>query len=151
MAKKTLIEGTDHFYWEEFACKCKRCEPLTEEDAERDGIRLLAQSLEKFRYVLCWYFQMDVPIFINSGYRCPEHNMAVYKSMGKKPQRESMHLHGLAADIRVDMGIDPFLMAHLANLVPDFEKGGIGIYAWGLHLDLRWILGRRSTRWDETE
>lgn len=38
------------------------------------------------------------PFKITSGYRTKEHNIAIYKKLGKKPI-ESSHLKGLACDI----------------------------------------------------
>ena len=40
----------------------------------------------------------DIPFAINSGYRTKEHNIAIYKKLGKKPI-ESSHLKGVACDI----------------------------------------------------
>ncbi len=73
------------------------------------------------------------PITINSGYRTPERNGAV----GGSPT--SQHLYGKAADI-VIAGMTPERMADMAEAV-GFD--GIGVYSWGIHVDVR---GTKS-RW----
>ena len=40
----------------------------------------------------------DIPFKINSGYRTQEHNIEIYRRLGKKPI-DSAHLKGKAADI----------------------------------------------------
>ncbi len=73
------------------------------------------------------------PITVNSGYRTPEHNGRVGGSPG------SQHLYGRAADI-VITGLTPERMADMADKA-GFD--GIGIYSWGIHVDVR---GSKS-RW----
>lgn len=73
---------------------------------------------------------------VNSGYRTPSHN----KKVGGAEY--SQHLYGLAADIEVT-GIKPKTVAAYAEkLLPNM--GGIGIYSWGVHIDVR----KTKSRWN---
>lgn len=73
---------------------------------------------------------------VNSGYRTPAHN----KKVGG--EEYSQHLYGLAADIEVK-GIKPKTVAAYAEkLLPNM--GGIGIYSWGVHIDVR----KTKSRWN---
>lgn len=84
------------------------------------------------------------PVVINSGYRCKKHNDAV----GGSPT--SQHLLGKAADIKVDKcKINGKMLRKMtaAELLPYAEKhgfDGIGLYSWGLHVDVRGY----KARWD---
>ena len=78
-----------------------------------------------------------VAIFVNSGYRCPPWN----KKVGG--EKNSMHVKGLAADIWCEE-LTPEELKKFAEEIPEFANGGIGIYDWGIHVDVR---GRRA-RWD---
>lgn len=62
------------------------------------NLNRLARRLEKVRNII------DMPIFINSGYRSPEVNAFVNGA------RNSYHIQGLAADIRCD-NMDKLLKA----------------------------------------
>jgi uncharacterized protein YcbK (DUF882 family) len=79
------------------------------------------------------------PIYILSGYRCPEHNAEV----GGQPN--SLHMQSCAADITYD-GIDVPALARIAE-----EEGadGIGTYASQgfVHVDTRGY----TARWDESD
>lgn len=76
------------------------------------------------------------PVNINSGYRTVTHN----KKVGGAAQ--SQHLYGTAADIWVT-GVSPSLVAAYAEkLMPN--SGGIGIYSWGVHVDVR----EKKSRWN---
>lgn len=89
------MQLTTHFSLEEF-CRSSL--------AERRGIdnkppslvvgrlRVVAEGLEKIRDVLPVF---NIPILIDSGYRCPELNAAVGGA------KTSAHVEGWAADIRV--------------------------------------------------
>lgn len=73
---------------------------------------------------------------VNSGYRTPSHN----KKVGG--EEYSQHLYGLAADIEVK-GINPkTVAAYVEKLLPNM--GGIGIYSWGVHIDVR----KTKSRWN---
>jgi len=75
------------------------------------------------------------PIIINSGYRCPTHN----KKVGGA--KNSQHLYGKAADIRVN-GMNPRTLEKYADTV--FANGGVGMGGQNfVHVDTR---GHRA-RW----
>ena len=75
-------------------------------------------------------------VTINSGYRTEAHNKAV----GGSPY--SQHKYGTAADIVVS-GKDPLTVARYAQTILP-NKGGIGLYQWGVHVDVR----AAKARWD---
>ena len=123
---EALAHGTKNFKVSEFACKCGRF------DCPHYGIKQeLIDALQKLRDYA------GVAIFVNSGYRCPKRNKAVGGSKG------SMHMKGLAADIWCEE-LTPEELKKFAEEIPEFANGGIGIYDWGIHVDVR---GRRA-RWD---
>lgn len=82
-------------------------------------------------------------IDISSGFRCKRHNR---KENGSK---NSFHTLGMAADIACfdkktgEQIISPEKLAQLAELVTAFNTGGIGLYKWGIHVDVR----EHMTRW----
>ena len=73
----------------------------------------------------------QVPIHVDSGYRCPQHNAMV------GGVSSSQHQEGTAADVRID-GLNVHQMYVLACEVPAFDNGGIGLYDGGfIHVDVR--------------
>jgi zinc D-Ala-D-Ala carboxypeptidase len=74
-------------------------------------------------------------VTINSGYRCGGHNQAV------GGEADSQHMEGRAADIAV-AGILPARLKDLAQQIPYFMDGGIGLYETFLHVDVRGIRAR---------
>ncbi len=108
---------TKNFKTAEFACPC--C-------GEVKTSNHLMAALE---FVRC-YFD-DRIVTITSGYRCPEHN-ADPKVGGAT---SSKHLLGIAADIEVK-GVNPEDVYDLLNMT--FPRSyGIGLYDWGVHVDVR--------------
>jgi uncharacterized protein YcbK (DUF882 family) len=111
-----------HFSRTELACHC--CGSLKFDPRLLEGLEALRQLA-------------GVPVIVNAGYRCPRHNQEV----GGAPDSE--HTRGLAADIRLP-GLSLQQMYDLANEVPQFAQGGIGVYDGSfLHVDVR---GHRA-RW----
>ena len=109
---------SEHFDSSEFACKCG-CGGL-EEGAGID--RRLVDVLENMRQFL------GVPLEINSGYRCPAHNLSVGGVWN------SQHTKGTAADVALPEGMDA---EYLAVVAEKFGADGIGVYDWGVHVDVR--------------
>ena len=108
-----------YFKREEFACQCG-C-GFDTVDYE------LANILDNVRS----YF--GSPVHITSGCRCPVHNA---KEGGA---RNSQHLYGRAADIKVT-GITPELVYNYINgKYPD--KFGLKLYSTWVHVD------SRNTKW----
>lgn len=113
-----------HFSKKEFACKC---------GCGFDSIdKKLIDKLEDLRAML------GKPIKINCGCRCMNHNEELIKQ-GYQASRNSQHLIGTAADIRVD-GVSPSKVADVAELI---GFGGIGRYRTFTHVDVR----KKKSRW----
>ena len=108
-----------NFSSEEFKCQC--CGVL-KIDID-DGL------IKNLQFLRNW---VEVPIHINSGYRCPEHNKEVGGS------EKSQHLLGKAADI-VIQGMTPWRMYDQAMAVGSFLDGGVGVYPdkGFIHVDVR--------------
>lgn len=112
-----------HFKLSEFSCPCCKRVMLHS--------KLLAKLME-LRKIL------ERPIYITSGYRCPEYNQKIGGVVN------SYHCIGLAADIQVkDISLID-LLGHAEEI--DFT--GIGFYEKKnfLHLDVR---PTKRTRWRE--
>lgn len=116
---------SNNFNRSEFACKGKGCCNHAARIQQR-----LVNALQKLRE------NINKPIIVVSGYRCSKHNIEVGGA------KESMHVKGLAADIRVDgMSIQELYEAVLA--IPAFSDGGVGIYKTWIHVDIR----EKKARW----
>lgn len=111
-----------HFSTSEMACPhCGRCNLHPKLLPALEALRTLA----------------GVGIVVHDAYRCPEHNAAV----GGVPHSE--HMLGMAADISIG-DLTGEQMYALAQRVPDFNSGGIGLYdSPFIHVDVR---GQRA-RW----
>jgi hypothetical protein len=118
--------GIKYFKREEFKCKCgKHCNGYPVEPDEQ-----LVKLVENIRK------HFGVPVTVNSGIRCKTHNANVGGASA------SQHLYGTAADIAVK-GVAPAKVAAYAEtLLPG--TGGIGIYSWGVHVDVR----KTKSRWN---
>lgn len=110
-----------HFNSTETACPCCGFNDIRAE---------LLCALEELRELV------DGPVFMHSGCRCVSHNKNV--GGGKK----SRHLDGMAADILAP-GYTPEELAALAEEIPRFRDGGIGIYKTHIHVDI----AERTARW----
>ena len=110
------IKHTPNFRMDEFFCKCRRTHPhfvsLT-----------LIETLQQLRD------ELGVPLKINSGYRCPEHNRKIGGA------KASQHMRGLAADVAIPDGIKAADIFDIARYKCGFSWGyeGKGF----VHLDLR--------------
>ena len=107
------IQLSKNFRSEEFECKCcGKC----------DIDPKLIEMLQLVRDIV------GVPIYINSGYRCEDHNKEVGGSS------RSQHLLGKAADIRIkNMSVE-----QMYNICKGFFNG-IGLYPEQhfIHVDVR--------------
>jgi len=124
---------TEHFSRHEFRCKGQNC------CAHSAPISLeLVRYLEDF-WQATYTESPNFKIIVLSGFRCLTHNREVHS------EDTSQHCLGLAADIHIpeEIGWSSAAMAEVAKLIPAFRDGGIGIYEWGLHLDI----GRRRALW----
>lgn len=109
---------SEHFSEREFMCKCYRHTGLDHVIDKR-----LVDVLEQIRE------RVGEPVFILSGYRCPEHNAEV------GGVSNSQHLFGTAADIYCD-GVS---VERLAEIAEECGADGIGrYYEQGfVHVDVR--------------
>lgn len=123
-AKDGAVQLTANFKVREFACQ--------------DGSDTLFVSTELAKVLQKIRAHFGKPVTINSAYRTDIHNGGV----GGSPT--SQHKYGLAADIVVQ-GVAPKEVAKYAETVLG-GKGGIGLYQWGVHVDVR----AKRSRWDST-
>ena len=127
-----------------FACNCKRC-TMTKVKPE------LVKILDKTRE------HLGVPLRVNSGIRCDNHNQSVggvstslhlgYPLKGKAADRI-----GFAADITYSNAAlrNPLNMCRLYMALEKFGRPialGIGLYPSFCHVDVRGLIGRKSARW----
>ena len=84
---------------------------------------MLLKVLDKLRD------KIGEPIYINSGYRTPEHNKAVGGST------LSYHMYGMAADIRADGHTPKQLYTILDEMLKGW--GGLQEHETFLHVDMR--------------
>ena len=112
-----------HFKLSEFSCPCCKRVMLHP--------KLLAKLVE-LRNIL------ERPIYITSGYRCPEYNQKIGGVVN------SYHCIGLAADIQVK----DISLIDLLGYAEEIDFNGIGFYEKKnfLHLDVR---PTKRTRWRE--
>lgn len=80
------------------------------------------------------------PIYVNCGYRCLEHN----REIGSKDT--SQHVLGKGADIKSKV-LTPKQLARAASKIPEFNKGGIGLYNTFVHVDVRGRKARWGKKW----
>lgn len=118
----------------EFACTCERHE------SDGYGHNVLDHIIDKRLVDLLDAIRerLGVPLYINSGYRCPEHNAEV------GGVSNSQHVEGTAADITYD-GID---VDYLAAIAEECGADGIGRYYDQdfVHVDVRGYAARWSDR-----
>lgn len=120
--EKIMGDISTHFNRKEFACKC--------------GCGFNAVDKELLEVIEDVRTHFGKPLIINSANRCESHNA---KEGGSK---NSQHLKGMAADIRIN-GVTPdSVAAYLLNKYPN--KYGIGMYNTFTHIDVRAI----KSRWD---
>ncbi len=103
----------------------------------------VAKGFERLRQLVGKRLGRAVPIAIGSGFRCRTHNNKPVKQGGAGGSPTSTHCRGWALDLYPPAGLTVDQFAGIAENVPEFENGGIGRYAWGIHVDI----GPRR-RWD---
>jgi uncharacterized protein YcbK (DUF882 family) len=114
---------SEHFDSTEFACKCG-CGGM----ANGAGVApRLVHVLEKMRQYI------GKPLVLSCAYRCPKHNEEV------GGVSDSQHIFGTAADVQTPEGLTPSELANIAELC---GADGIGLYDWGVHVDVRGYAAR---------
>ena len=68
------------------------------------------------------------PLVLSCGYRCPAHNAEV------GGVSNSQHIYGTAADVQCPDGV---MLQTLYDAAVTAGADGIGIYSWGVHVDVR--------------
>ncbi|MCI7638867.1 MAG: D-Ala-D-Ala carboxypeptidase family metallohydrolase [Clostridiales bacterium] len=107
-----------YFTRAEFRCPCGKCGGFPVEPDEK-----LVRTVDAIRA------KLGKPITINSGVRCQEHNDELPGSA-----KNSYHLKGMAADLHCNTAT-PAEMKAAAEAVMG-KTGGIGLYSWGIHVDV---------------
>lgn len=114
---------SENFTRKELKCKCN----CGFDSADIELLEVLQKIREFYKK----------PVSVHCANRCLQHN----RSVGSKDT--SKHIRGIAADFNID-GIDnQFIFEYLSLMYP--ETYGIGIYDWGIHVDIR----TEKSRWDE--
>jgi len=114
------------FPWWDFRCRCG-C----------DYMMVSPRLVVAYCRLVLDILPAGTPLVVNSGYRCTLHNNTI---VGASPR--SRHLWGEAIDLHSDE-VSPSGLAQAAEAVAEFREGGIGVYPWGVHLDVR----RKRARW----
>jgi hypothetical protein len=78
------------------------------------------------------------PIVISSGYRTPTWN-----AQQPNASNVSQHMLGTAADMQISGAAPIDVARYVEYLIP--MTGGIGLYNWGVHVDVR----KARSRWDQ--
>ena len=121
-----MAQDTKNFKVTEFACKC-----CGENHIDQRVINM-AQIIRD---------ELDVPVRVNSGYRCEEHNRRVGGVKGSK------HTKGQAADLACKLGADTMFETvkklHAQGKLPDLDY--CIKYKTFIHIDCG---GKRKTMWE---
>lgn len=115
---------TENFSLKEFACKNGVQVP----DVYMENVQELAENLQMLAYFI------NVPIYINSGYRTEEYNKKVGGS------KNSQHLYAKAADIRLKTGMSTACIYDIIRgliRTGQMRQGGVGLYNTFVHYDIR--------------
>jgi uncharacterized protein YcbK (DUF882 family) len=77
--------------------------------------------------------ELGFPLYVNSGYRSPEHN----KAIGGSPK--SQHLTGKAADLRSNEFTPEEIGQVIQRLIDEkkISEGGLSVYGTFVHYDIR--------------
>ena len=121
-----MAKDTKNFKVLEFACKC------CGQNLIDQRVINMAQTIRE---------ELGVPVRINSGYRCTEHNRRVGGVKGSK------HTKGLAADLSCQLGADTMFEVvkklHAQGKLPDLDY--CIKYKTFIHIDCG---GKRKSLWE---
>ena len=120
-------EVSEFFFRDEIECHgldcCNHSYPISS---------TLLKALDVFRA------KVNEPVFLSCAFRCLKHN----KSIGSTDT--SQHPRGYAADVERLPTFTIEGMSAVAESIPEFSNGGIGLYKSFIHLDVRDL----PARWD---
>lgn len=103
--------------------------------------------ISRFRGFLSVPLTMNTVNITGRGTRTWQEHLAIYKKLGvkeRKVPKSSLHLFGKAGDV------------HSAEMPPEeiareairFGFTGVGLYDWGVHLDIRTLHRKGQDTWD---
>ncbi len=124
------MQLSKNFSKSEFMCSCG-CEMPKE---VLNNVQKLANQLQIIRN------KVNVPITINSAYRCPKHNSIIGGA------KSSQHLQGKASDIVIEGYSNDDVADLIEELIAsgDILQGGLGRYNTFTHYDIR----KTKARWN---
>lgn len=124
------MQLSKNFSKSEFMCSCG-CEMPKE---VLNNVQKLANQLQIIRN------KVNVPITINSAYRCPKHNSIIGGA------KSSQHLQGKASDIVIEGYSNDDVADLIEELIAsgDILQGGLGRYNSFTHYDIR----KTKARWN---
>ena len=117
---------SEHVLYSEIRCRC-----VQEGRSYCDGGHIRGEVLDLFERIRARCSEKlggDCPIRITSGVRCRLHNILIGGSS------QSNHLRGLALDLKTPQGIG--LETFYSICDEEVGDGGLGRYAWGVHVDV---------------
>ena len=133
-----MVKDTKNFKVSEFACKCCGQNHIDQR------VLYMAQTIRD---------ELGVPVRVNSGYRCEEHNRRVggvmkkYDKAGKLISKGSNHMYGLAADLSCSLGatkmFETVKKLHAEGKLPDLDY--CIRYKTFIHIDCG---GKRKSLWE---
>lgn len=117
----TFWDDIEYFTRAEFKCQCggKYCNGYPVEPAE-ETVRMADEVRRR----------AGVPLTVNSGIRCKQHNAEV------GGVSNSLHITGQAVDLGGNIApakLHEIAQQVQAEMIPG--KGGLGLYSWGIHID----------------
>ena len=92
-------------------------------DYRTGEIKKIDKNLIDLLYALAQKLKAEKPIHVISGYRNPKSN-AQLKNQGRKPAKNSYHVKGQAADIR----LPGYRTSALRKAAYQIKRGGVGYY-----------------------
>lgn len=124
----TFWDDIEYFTRAEFKCQCggKYCNSYPVEPAE-ETVRMADEVRRR----------AGVPLTVNSGIRCKQHNAEV------GGVSNSLHITGQAVDLGGNIApakLHEIAQQVQAEMIPG--KGGLGLYSWGIHID-----NGKKSRW----
>lgn len=129
-----IIMIRKNFSKNEWTCKCGCGQTIV--------VDKLADMMQEFRDII------NLRVVVHCVNRCKEHNENLIKE-GIKASRSSLHLEAKACDFHVpSLRIKKLHALVLAK--DDLFNGGVGLYDWGVHVDIgrkRLWDSRRDTKW----